>query len=375
MSQEVTPTSQVPDTPTNVTASVDAHGQVTLTWKSTYQASQYVVRPSPNAPDTIVSQTSATPTGLTPGQAYTFTVMAQSSTGAASNPSAPSNAVTPFTAPNPPKSPQADATSTTAVRVSWSAPNDNGSAITSYSVSMDGAARTTVGLATSHDFTGLASGQSHQFSVWATNVAGDSQPAYTTGTAGSQPQITSASASSDANSITVTYNVDWQGGPAGTCKLSVSGAGSSTGCGGSLSVNGLSGGTSYTWTLTASNTFGNNQKTGSKTTSTVGGVVVCDNTHGATYCGNVGLYSSPQQQGSPIAKEASGTRGTALCYVSGQSIYAYWYNNYKDSSSWIKVTIGGTTGYIPYAWFNLDGEPVGPWSKGNDVTPTAVPHC
>jgi hypothetical protein len=381
LSQEVTPTSKLPDTPTNVTATVDARsGSVTVTWKSTYQAANYVVQPSGGGAPTNATDTSVSPQGLTPGQTYTFTVVAQSGTGGASGPSAPSNPVVPFTIPGAPPDLQVSAVTVNSVTITWGAAPDNGSPVTGYTPLLDGVkyGNPLTGDVRTHTFPNLTSGQQHTFSVYATNAAGNGPPADVTGQAGAKPTVSVSSKSADANSITVKFTVDWQGSGTGTCKLSVSGAGSASGCGGSLTVDGLAGGTSYDFTLTASNAYGSDSATGSVTTDTVGGVVVCDNTNGSSYCGQVGLYSSPSQGSSLLAQESSGTRGQAKCYAptsDGKSVHAYVYNHNKTSKDWIKVTIGSTTGYIPYAWFNLDGEAVGPWDYNTDVTPNAVSAC
>jgi hypothetical protein len=118
-------------------------------------------------------------TGLTNGTSYTFTVTATNANGTGPA-SAPSNAVTPSapTVPGAPTGVTATAGNTAAV-VSWIAPGNGGSAITSYTVTpfIGSAAQTPVTVtgsppATSATVTGLTNGTSYTFTVTATNAVG-----------------------------------------------------------------------------------------------------------------------------------------------------------------------------------------------------------
>jgi hypothetical protein len=123
--------------------------------------------------------TTTTVTGLTNGTAYTFTVMATNSVGTSPE-SAASSAVTP-TAPTAPAAP----TGVTATAgdsqasVSWTAPSNGGSAITSYTVTpfIGTVAQTTSTVtgsppATTTTVTGLTNGTAYTFTVTATNAVG-----------------------------------------------------------------------------------------------------------------------------------------------------------------------------------------------------------
>lgn len=117
-------------------------------------------------------------TGLTNGQAYTFTVTATNSSGT-SAPSNPSSSVVPFTVPDAPAAPIAVADGAVNGRsnVSWSPPLFNGGAVvTNYVVtaSPGGATRTVTG--TSVTFDGLLNGTVYTFAVQAQNAAGLSPP-------------------------------------------------------------------------------------------------------------------------------------------------------------------------------------------------------
>ena len=118
-------------------------------------------------------------TGLTNGTTYTFTVSATNAVGTGPA-STPSNSVTPSapTVPGQPSGVSATAGNGSAT-VSWTAPNNGGSAITSYTVTpyIGSAAQTPVTVsgsppATSTTVTGLTNGTTYTFTVSATNAIG-----------------------------------------------------------------------------------------------------------------------------------------------------------------------------------------------------------
>ncbi|WP_460455299.1 fibronectin type III domain-containing protein, partial [Arthrobacter bambusae] len=136
------------------------------------------------APVTVTGNppsTTATVTGLTNGTAYTFTVTATNAVGT-SPASAASAPVTPAapTAPSPPTGVAATAGNASAV-VSWTAPANGGSPITSYAVtpSSGGTALAPVTVtgnppSTTATVTGLTNGTAYTFTVTATNTVGTS---------------------------------------------------------------------------------------------------------------------------------------------------------------------------------------------------------
>ena len=218
---------------------------------------------------------SRTVTGLTNGQQHTFTVTARNSAGegAASAVSAP---VTPVAADRagPPSAPLVGPPTalSTAVRLSWAAPADDGGAsIAMYRVS---AYRGTTlvtsldvdGSTTTATVTGLANGTAYRFDVTAHNAAGSS-PSSTPVTATPRttpgaPEIASITARSKTVDIRWAKPASTGGAPvtgyvvrayAGrTLVRSVSAGGSAT----AVTVTGLSNGTAYRIAVTAVNAAG-----------------------------------------------------------------------------------------------------------------------
>jgi hypothetical protein len=182
------PPTTAPGQVTNVNATAGA-GSATVTWNAPSSggpASSYTVTPyigSTAQPTTTVTgsppATSATITGLSSANIYTFTVQASNSAGAGSV-SAQSNPVTPtaLTAPSEPTAVKATAGAGSAT-VTWTAPSNGGSPITSYTVtpyagSTVQTATTVTGSppATSATISGLTNGTSYTFTVSATNAIG-----------------------------------------------------------------------------------------------------------------------------------------------------------------------------------------------------------
>ena len=214
--------------------------------------------------------TGAEVTGLTNGTAYKFRVKAVNeasiSGGTATNWSV---AMTPFTSPGKPSAPSGTA-GNEQVLLTWTAPENGGSAITSYVVDYsanDGAtwASVTTSSSPSHTVTGLQNGYSYIFRVTAQNAAGagsvsdDSQavtprtvpstPAAPTAEARNASALVSWSAPSDGGSAITDYEVQFSfnnGSSWTTFSDSVSTDNSTT-------VTGLTNGTKYVFRVRAIN--------------------------------------------------------------------------------------------------------------------------
>ena len=172
-------TASAPGKPTTVVATAHA-GSATVTWTAApthgSPISGYTVTSAPTAKHcTTTGALSCTVTGLANGDTYTFTVKATNGQGTGPT-STPSTPVTPVTVPGPPTAVHATAGNATA-KVTWSAPPDNGSTITEYTVTSEPTLKTCTSTGALHcTVNALTNGTAYTFTVIATNGYGTSQP-------------------------------------------------------------------------------------------------------------------------------------------------------------------------------------------------------
>ncbi|MFC0526058.1 fibronectin type III domain-containing protein [Phytohabitans kaempferiae] len=372
-SNPVVPTSEVPDPPTNVTAEARPDGTVVVKWDAAngqgLQIRKYTVTAVAAGATAPAGESTSTelvvPAGeLEYGNQYAFQVVSVNERGGASEASPISNSVVPFAVPDRP--PALDVTTVAGkagtLRAVWSAPADNGRPITKYVVEA-GDNRTEV-TGTSTEIGGLGTGANVTVKVRAVNEAGEGPEAAQTGRTVAKPAVTVTGGSVTSTSITVNFTVNDGGGNV-TCRLAAGGKTANGSCT-KLTVTGLAPGTVYNFTVTATNAAGNDTGTGSRTTSLVYGIATCNNgTAGAerTYCdsdregrnGNE-IFANTSQSSTQVGWAEPGTRLKAFCRKQGEEIYAYVYNSDKRSTWWIQVEYNGGRSYIPFAWFNLEGE-------------------
>lgn len=380
-SNPVVPTSEVPDPPESVTAEAKPDGTVVVKWPAAngqgLDIRKYTVTAVAAGATTPVGESTSTelvvPAGeLEYGNQYAFQVVSVNERGGASKASPVSNSVVPFNVPERP--PALDVTTVKGkagtLKAVWSAPAENGRPITKYVVEAGGKRIEVTG--TSTEITGLGEGASVTVRVRAVNEAGEGAAASATGRTVAKPAITVTGSSSTATAVTVSFTVN-NGGGTVTCSLAVGGKSANGSCT-KLTVTGLTPGTKYSFTVTATNAAGNDTAAGSSTTGAVYGIATCENGDTGdqrTYCdkdvdgrnGNE-IFASTSQSSRQVGWAKPGTRLKAFCKRNGEEIYAYVYNNHKRSKIWIQVDYEGRN-YIPWAWLNLEG--------GDD--PNILPNC
>jgi len=267
----------VPNAPTSVTATV-GNTQVTVNWNlSTNNGgsaiTSYTVTSSPEGRTATTangSTTTATVTGLTNGIAYTFTVVATNDIGdsPSSGSSTPVTPVTPYTAPSVPRNIGATVSNRT-VNLRWDAPSsDGGIAITGYNVTSTGG---TVGAVDSGTrtvtITNLTNGNSYTFTVTAINGANFTSSDSVTETPFTNPSApTGVSASAGNNQVTVTWNEPTTIGGSSITSYNVTRTNTgaltpvtvavNSGTTRTATASGLTNGTLYTFTVTATNAQG-----------------------------------------------------------------------------------------------------------------------
>ncbi len=262
----------VPDPPTGVSA-VRGDRRATVTWTPPAfdgysPISSYVVVASPGGASATVDggTTSAVVGGLANGTAYTFAVRAANAVGS-SDPSAPSNPVTPATAPGAPGDVQAAVAGDRAAEVTWSPPADDGaSPVTGYTVlASPGDATVSVDAATTTArFEDLTPGTAYTFRVSATNAVGAgplSAPsnAVIAATVPGAPTAVAAVDGDGEATVSWTAPADDGASPVTSYRVVSSPGGiavSVDGDAASARVQGLANGTTYTFTVAASNAIG-----------------------------------------------------------------------------------------------------------------------
>jgi len=166
-----------PPTPTSVQATA-GNASATVSWSmgtGATVATSYTATASPGGKSCTIADPTTTciVTGLTPGLAYTFSVVATNQSGT-SGPSAPSASVSLANVPSSPTAVTVVAGDTN-LTVSWTASNGNGSPVTTYTATATATPNGSCSTATTTcTISGLTDGQAYSVTVTATNAVGTS---------------------------------------------------------------------------------------------------------------------------------------------------------------------------------------------------------
>ncbi len=374
-SNPVVPTSEVPDPPASVTAQERPDGTVLVQWPAAngqgYKIAKYAVTAvsaGSNAPAGESTKTELViPAGeLEYGTQYAFSVVAVNEKGAGSEPSPVSGTVVPFSVPDAVTQLRAAtvAGARGTVSIAWSAAVENGRPVTRYVIDAGGRKSEVTG--TSATVSGLGDGENVTIKVHAVNEAGAGPDASTTARTVAPPRVTVTGSSADATSVTVTFTVDAGGGQA-TCTVTPAGKPAVSGNCSSIKVTGLQPSTSYNLTVTATNAAGQHSVSRTQATVAVYGRAICNNNTASsdpaqhTWCDNPNngreIRAGTSESATRLGRAGQNQRLEALCKITGNKISHYVYNKGKvdPTSIWIRVPWGSGTGYISFAWLNLEG--------------------
>ncbi len=317
----------VPGAPTGVSASggSSAGGQATIKWTAPASngstITSYTATSSPgNKTCTWTSgATECTINGLTNGTSYTFSVTATNAEGTGSSSGASSNVIVSGD-PEAPTGVSANGASSAGgqAKVKWTAPNSEGSTITGYTATSNPGSKTctwTSG-ATECTITGLSNELNYTFTVTATNAngtGGASAPSSNTLISGAPGAPTGLSVTGGAAQAKVHWTAPSGNGSAITSYTVTSSPGTKTCTWSSgateCTVTGLTNGTPYTFTVTATNSNG----TGSPSSAS----------SAVTPFEAPGAPTGVEANGGSIGGEAAEIKWTAPANTGGSAITEY----------------------------------------------------
>ncbi|WP_163507604.1 fibronectin type III domain-containing protein [Fodinicola acaciae] len=382
LANPVTPTGDVPGIPTNVTATPQKDGSVQVRWKDPLDqgpgiTGHKITATGPNGTQDfdggVESTYTVQPNNLNYGDSYTFTVTANGLV-TSGQPSQPSAAVAPYTVPDKPTV-EVKNTTATSVTFKWGTPKDNGKALQPYKAVINGHEQDIAADQTEFPVTGLQPGAQVKFSLTAVNAAGSSDTAeIDTKADDPEPTIDVTDKISDSyTKATVKFTVDWHGGPAGTCDITIDGKSAGTSCtSGSVKVDKAS--TNYDFTITAKSTTGRTGKVTDKAKSKVFTVTNSCDYSPDNDC-SLGVYKTPPDS-DPNLGPRTPTRfpkhasKDAMCYSTG---YRSQTGNQVDEYKNLNGGKGRQSNI--WVWTELDGYSVGAYMDQSDSELNNLPKC
>ena len=327
----VTPTISVPWAPTSVVAT-SGDTSVSVSWAAPVNdggstITNYTVTASPGGATCTSSASSCVVSGLTNGTPYSFSVTATNSIGTGPAASASSTPAGP-----PLASASVSGTATDgAATVTWSSADNQGSPIISYAVTStpSGYGCQTGGSATSCSFNNLPGGVSYTFTVTATNALGTGPGATSAaviGTIGVPTGPQAVAAAPENGSSTVSWTAPANDGGAVitgyTVTASPGTATCSTTSATSCTLSGLTNGTTYTLSVTATNSAGTGPAVGASVTpATTPSVPLSISASTGNGDVTVSWAASADDGGSPImGYHVSTTPGGENCATSAAAV-------------------------------------------------------
>lgn len=385
-SPTITPSADVPDPVGRVEAVANNDGTVTVTWDEANgqgnEVSGYQIEAIGPGGQVVVGQSDSTsftvPDGtLDYGTGYVFQVTTLAG-AAASAPSAQSNSVTPFKAPEAPTDLLAESSTSAAgtIDVSWAQPQNNGRDITKFIVTAGSQTVEVEGNTTEARVSGFGNGEEVPVSVVAVNEAGESEPATTTSNTMVAPKVTYTNSSSTTSMMTINYTFD-DGGGESTCDLfrwEDTVPEESETCDGTFEAGPHYASTNHNFRIEITNPAG--------TAATESFQVKTQDINGEVYFGcsdidndycntpnsqdggrdGVAIYPDPHRNGNSVGYTKTGDRYAVRCWATGADVtprgteggQTVDYHPGKDPSNvWIQI---GNDKYIPFVWINLDGQ-------------------
>ena len=377
-----------PGIPTAVSASAGST-QASISWTAPASTggasiSSYTVTAQPGGQTCSSSLTSCTVSGLTNGTEYSFTVAATNAIGTGTA-SAPSNQVTPGTFPGAPTGVTGTYGNTQA-RVTWTPPASNGGyRITQYVVTASpGSQRCTYTVATPEtdacNVTGLTNGMSYTFSAVATNSLGTSissasSAAVTPATTPTAPTNVQAAPAHSQATVSWALPSSSGGQPITSYTVTTSPGGATCTSASVLTcvLTGLTDGTAYTFTVTASNLVGSSPSSTSSAAMYPGIVINgIDVYPGGSYVGanlsganltnysltNANLTNANLSNANLATATFFGTNFTGAKFSNDVIVGTNFAGATFGGNVWTGMT--GTPGSLPSGWSTVGGYLIGP---------------
>lgn len=249
----------------SVTATALSSTSVALSWTAGDSGGPGITNYSVYRNGTLLTTTTSTgytDSGLSAGTGYSYTVTAHDTAGDSGSGSATVSAYS-----TPVVSVSATTLSSSSIALSWSASDNGGPGLRSYSVYRNGTLLTSTS-ATAYTDGGLAPGTSYTYTVTALDAAGDPGSGTVAKSTYALPSVSVAANSLSPSSISISWTAGDSGGPGiASYSLYRNGALLTTTTSTSYTDTGLAVSTSYSYTVTAVDTAGDSA-TGAATQAT-----------------------------------------------------------------------------------------------------------